>query len=168
MEGCKPARFSKVFLVSTFMQCTKTRTKSVQFQTFLSFLVSNRHLIILFFGVFSGKAPLQCYMCNNDISFEECTYYQSNGTCKPNEDRCMKAMWDIGTIGSISTGYIKGCTTKDLCKKEAHKICNSTDGYAMCEVYCCEGNLCNSAGSNLPSILVVSILVLLSVRFHFE
>ncbi|KXJ15100.1 CD59 glycoprotein [Exaiptasia diaphana] len=125
-------------------------------------------LLLVVASITQGKSPLQCYMCNNDVSFEECTYYQSNGTCKPNEDRCMKAMWDIGKIGSISTGYIKGCTTKDLCKKEAHSMCNSTDGYAMCEVYCCEGDLCNSSGKHSPSIFVVTILVLMSIGFQFK
>jgi hypothetical protein len=99
-------------------------------------------------------------MCDNDLSFEDCTYYQSNGTCKAHEDRCIKAMWDLATVGSITTGYIKGCTTKDKCTTSEFDICKDNDGYVKCEVLCCEGKLCNGGGK-FTSGYVTSLMMLM-------
>ncbi|XP_048585367.1 uncharacterized protein LOC5521408 isoform X1 [Nematostella vectensis] len=101
-----------------------------------------------------GITSLECYHCNSGSGFDDCTYYQTNMTCRESEDRCIKASWDLGTVGTVSVGYIKGCTTRDMCSTDNYTLCHQNDGYVKCETYCCEGKLCNGVRgiSNIGTI----------------
>ncbi|XP_016397543.1 urokinase plasminogen activator surface receptor-like [Sinocyclocheilus rhinocerous] len=77
-----------------------------------------------------------CYTCDED----SCSHILS---CSGSEDHCFEAT--VKVTAELS-GVIKGCLSKSFC--------NSSDLFpSMSEVFCCKGNLCNSAESVTQSFL---------------
>ena len=108
---------------------------------------------------------MKCYTCDSDQSFDECTKKVGNGTaCPSGNDRCVKADVTGKQSGKEVQIYFKGCATKADCDKEAD-VCKKTAAAlsltdAKCDVYCCEGNLCNEGKVPLVSFIALSACAL--------
>ncbi|XP_063043302.1 CD59B glycoprotein-like [Engraulis encrasicolus] len=97
--------------------------------------------MLLLASMLATADALQCYGCAN----EQC----STMTCPPGTDSCLKA------VQSSTGNVMKSCGLKAACNVEGAGI----------KTYCCEGDLCNGAGTvgkNLLLLLVplASIFVL--------
>ena len=88
-------------------------------------------------------------------------------TCPASADRCGKAEIAGKSDGVSATSYGKGCAvssacshTSDLCKKADPSV-KITD----CEVYCCEGDLCNGAKVQVVSAIMLLACALVAFLF---
>ncbi|XP_062872166.1 urokinase plasminogen activator surface receptor-like [Trichomycterus rosablanca] len=103
----------------------------------------------------SGTLPAQsangkkCFTCdNNDCS--------RTVNCEGNEDCCITATVQQGS----NNVFMKGCATKNVC--DVAKL-PTQPGFTLGQVTCCEGNLCNRAGTFTLSFMIMLVPLLSSI-----
>ncbi|KAM3614070.1 uncharacterized protein V6R79_009563 [Siganus canaliculatus] len=82
----------------------------------------------------------QCYHCDK-IRCSDIIH------CKGNENHCFSK-----TVPTGDPNILKGCATAQMCSERRSTQMNEATGG---ELTCCEGNLCNSAGSSRFSLLLL-------------
>ncbi|XP_029929297.1 urokinase plasminogen activator surface receptor [Myripristis murdjan] len=85
----------------------------------------------------------KCYGCNT----ENCNAVME---CSGTEDRCISALAP-GPGGGKQR--VKGCVSKSVCSALSVKEVAANIGQ---DVSCCEGNMCNSAGTTAASLLLLA------------
>ena len=86
-----------------------------------------------------------------------CDDARTEVTCSSviSDPRCIKQSYKYSVSFLKVEAYSKGCTSKAVCDAEATlKICQGADG-ADCELDCCDGDLCNSGGAPVVSVLLM-------------
>ncbi|XP_062274055.1 uncharacterized protein LOC133979536 isoform X1 [Scomber scombrus] len=97
---------------------------------------------LILFATLSTACGLRCYTCTA-ADPKSCTDTKS---CSVIFNRCFSLRVDVAGYDMVT----KGCQTSMAC------------GGAMA---CCEGNLCNSATSSVPSVIL--LLVSTAIMAHF-
>ncbi|KAM7449845.1 hypothetical protein ABFA07_002493 [Porites harrisoni] len=106
------------------------------------------NVLYAFLMCFSVAYGLTCYSCHSTLDWDDCEKTKVNDACPDGFDRCVKASYS-GKADS-SKGFIKQCSSPVACNKT--DLCNSLgSSIDKCNVYCCEGDLCNGAKVPLVS-----------------
>ncbi|KXJ17334.1 ly-6/neurotoxin-like protein 1 [Exaiptasia diaphana] len=102
---------------------------------------------------------IECYECTN-----------SDGNCKENKKDCNKTMLAVfatfDRCFKIKTGQkvSKGCTTKSYC--ETKSFCkNITE---TCTASCCDSDLCNASTTEVPTIILITVALLVTASGILE
>ena len=79
------------------------------------------------------------------------------------QDRCAKGEVRVESSGVAVEAFAKGCATSSDCSAKNCKKVYPGVKITKCEIYCCEGDLCN--GAKVPMISAIMLLSCAIVAF---
>ena len=101
---------------------------------------------------------LKCYLCQSNISWDECEKNKTVGVCYPDHDEvCITEHYieNDDTEKGYNEYFIKMCGQARLC---TNKDCEGKS--TNCQIHCCHSDLCNIAtgGAHVTSTLLATVL----------
>ena len=92
-------------------------------------------------STFSLLPALECYSCESDSDNDECVGNQTEATCQGDANQCAKGF--IQSEDNKVKVYVKGCMSSKDCDIHRKKCEEYNGADNMCDISCCEGDLCN-------------------------
>ena len=124
-------------------------------QNIIIMLCLSYSLYIYLFFIFLAEA-LQCYSCTSSTSWDNCDSNRIEGTCQAGLTKCAK----VYAKGNGREVFVRGCESSYQCSTKTG--CNIA-GVEKCDVYCCDGNLCNGSQKKMASAFVLTACALLAM-----